>query len=127
MSFEQFQEEDGKNIINITIGKNNNEIPNKNIENFIDQAFLPNALEEQVKKTSASLIIDELKKIEMNSVSNKNSNELKSDSTKNYIETKKDIVEVKDEYVKKEYYTLSGIIFAWILFFILLILYQKGF
>lgn len=116
MQFEQYQEEDGKNIINITVEKDDSEALKKDAENFIDGKGT------QISSTSltssdTSIIPEktEIKKVEkplplggVGVGQNKDS-------------------EIEDKYKKYQYLLLGGIVFTFILLIILIILYKKGF
>lgn len=112
MQFEQYQEEDGKNIINITVEKDDSEALKKDAEKFIDGKGT------QISSTSLTSsdtsAIPEKTEIKKTSTSSDNS----------AINNEDD----KDEkYKKYEYILLGGIIFTLILLIVLIILYKKGF
>lgn len=130
MRFEQYQNEDGKNIINISIGKDDNTIVQETSEKSTPEIVSSDAptspkVEEKINGTE-SLIIEELKKIEMNTSENRNKVIVKPVYYKDPTMMSGDAEEIKEEYTKREYYTLSGIVFSLILLVVLFILYQKG-
>jgi hypothetical protein len=101
MQFEQFQEKDGKNIINITVEKDDSEALKTDTEKFIhekDISLPQNTTAEQEKK--APVITNEIK------INPENSDR---------------------KYERYQYLLLGGIILTSVLLVTIIILYVKGF
>lgn len=109
MQFEQFQEKNGKNIINITVENDDSETLKQDAENYINKSVSHNSPKEEDKKETP-VIIHQQKKVEVKKVENK-------------VE---DVEDKDDKYKKYQYLLLGGIIFTLILLVILIILYNKG-
>jgi hypothetical protein len=101
MQFEQFQEEDGKNVINITVEKNDSEKLKTDAEIFMHK-----------KDTDLLQIkINQEKKVE----------NVGTEETKNNSQ------ELDKKYERYQYMILGGIILTLIFLITIIILYIKGF
>lgn len=126
MQFEQFQEEDGKNIINITVRKNNGEVetPKQNIGNIINITVGKND----------SIMQEENPENFINHNIPYNTGEQRQDipthivynSPINHSEENQYLEYTDEKYKMYQYYLLGGIFFALIFLIVLVILYKQG-